>query len=158
VFRRLNQGLNVICSALAFLVVPLAFLLFAQWPLRDWLGSGSRPANDLAQCIFALYVAVAIRYASAQRGHFATQTFSARYSLSTRRTIERFGHTLAVLPFALFVLFKGSTFVWFSIRSLESFPDTFNPGYFLIKIAAWLLAFLMALQAAVELFERTPFE
>jgi hypothetical protein len=42
------------------LVVPLALLLFAQWPLRDGVQAYSRQANDAAQILFAVYAAVAI--------------------------------------------------------------------------------------------------
>jgi hypothetical protein len=34
--------------AAACLVLPLAALLFAQWPLRDLVPAGSLQANDLA--------------------------------------------------------------------------------------------------------------
>ena len=49
--------------AAAALVLPLALLLFAQWPLRDLVQAHSREANDLAQIIFALYMAVAVTWA-----------------------------------------------------------------------------------------------
>ena len=55
----------------AWLAVPLALLLFAQWPLRDLVGAWSRDANDAAQWIFALYVALALRAATRARAHMA---------------------------------------------------------------------------------------
>jgi hypothetical protein len=39
-----------------------------------------------------------------------------------------------------------------SVRQLESFPDTFNPGYFVVKLAMLLLVVLVLLQAFVDLF------
>ena len=39
-----------------------------------------------------------------------------------------------------------------SVLSLERFPDTFNPGYFLIKVALWLLALLVLIQGVIDLF------
>jgi TRAP-type mannitol/chloroaromatic compound transport system permease small subunit len=152
----LNLTLDRLTTAFSILVLPLALLLFAQWPLRDWLGAGSRPANDVAQWVFALYVAAALRSATRHRTHLAADTWAARYTPRARAAIERFGHAFAVLPFALFVLVSGAPLVWNSLRSLESFPDTFNPGYFIVKCAAWLLALLMALQAVAQLFGRTP--
>jgi hypothetical protein len=41
-----------------------------------------------------------------------------------------------------------------SVLTLEKFPDTFNPGYFLVKIAALLLAVLALLQALIDLRRR----
>ena len=148
----LTRLLDRIASAGSWLVLPLALLLFLQWPLRDAVGAGSRPANDMAQWLFALYVAVALRHATRWRTHIAADTLAARYPLRVRRVIERFGHALAVLPFALFVLASGAPIAWNALRTLEAFPDTLNPGYFIVKLSAWLLALLMALQALAELF------
>ena len=55
----------------SMLVLPLAVLLLAQWPLREWVQAGSRQANDVAQIVFALYVAVAITAASRANTHLA---------------------------------------------------------------------------------------
>ena len=148
---RLNTLLDRVGAAGSLLVLPLALLLFAQWPLRDVVGALSRPANDLAQWVFALYVALAIRSATRHNAHLAADTLAARYAPRTRAALERFGHALGVLPFALYVLVGGATLVWQSLGSLESFPDTGNPGYFIVKCAAWLLALAMALQALVTL-------
>lgn len=41
-------------TAASLLVLPLALLLFAQWPSRDWVRAHSRTANDVAQIVFAL--------------------------------------------------------------------------------------------------------
>ncbi len=149
----LSLTLDRITAAFSVLVLPLALLLFAQWPLRDGVGAGSRPANDVAQWVFALYVAAALRSATRHRTHLAADTWAARYTPRVRTAIERFGHAFAVLPFALFVLVSGAPMVWNSLRGFESFPDTFNPGYFIVKSAAWLLALLMALQAVAQLFD-----
>jgi len=39
-----------------------------------------------------------------------------------------------------------------SIRDLESFQDSGNPGYFLVKLALWLMAVLVFGQSLVEIF------
>ena len=57
-----------------------------------------------------------------------------------------------VLPWAGFILVAGAPGVWQSVRGLEAFPDTFNPGFFLVKLAAWLLALLAAAQALRDAF------
>ncbi len=152
---RLNRLLDRVTALAAWAVLPLALLLFAQWPLRDGLGAGARLANDAAQTIFALYVALALRQATRDGAHLAADTLSARYPARVRRALARWGATLAVLPFALFVLVTGAASTWRSIAALEAFPDTFNPGYFLIKLAAWLLALAMALQAVADLVDPT---
>jgi len=39
-----------------------------------------------------------------------------------------------------------------SVGHLESFPDSGNPGYFVIKLALWLLAAAVIAQALVDIF------
>jgi hypothetical protein len=52
----------------------------------------------------------------------------------------------------LFVLIAGKNIVISSVLGLEAFPDTANPGYFIVKIALWLLAGLMCVQALIDVF------
>ncbi|MGZ5130323.1 MAG: TRAP transporter small permease subunit [Caldimonas sp.] len=147
----LSAGLDRATRAGAWLVLPLALLLFAQWPLRDAIGAWSRQANDVAQWLFALYVALALREATRRRAHMAAGLFVHSYPERWQRRIARFGESLCVLPWALFVLVSGAVPTWNSIVGLEAFPDTFNPLYFVIRASAWLLALLMTFQAVAEL-------
>jgi TRAP-type mannitol/chloroaromatic compound transport system permease small subunit len=133
------------------LVLPLSLLLAVQWPLRDWVGAGSRQANDMAQWIFALYVALALRHATRVRGHLATDALAARYAPERRRAIARWGQAICLLPWSLYVLVTAAAPVWQSLRGLEAFPDTLNPLYFVIKFSVWLLALLVALQSLADL-------
>jgi hypothetical protein len=50
-------------------------------------------------------------------------------------------------PWAAFVLWSSWPQVAASVGSLEKFPETFNPGYFLIKIALALLVLLVLVDA-----------
>ena len=147
----INTWLDRLTVAASLLVLPLSLLLFAQWPLRDVVGAGSRPANDLAQWVFALYVAFALRHTTRVRGHMAADTLAARYPRALRDGLQRWGQALCVLPWAVFVVAGGAPIVWQSLRGLEAFPDTFNPLYFVIKIAVWLMALLMGLQALLDM-------
>ena len=58
---------------------------------------------------------------------------------------------ILLVPWALFVVFGSKDIAIGSIRGLEAFPDTNNPGYFLIKTALWILAGLMLAQAAIDI-------
>jgi hypothetical protein len=42
------------------------------------------------------------------------------------------------------------------VLGLESFQDTNNPGYFIIKAALWLMAVVIIAQAAVDIFRPKP--
>lgn len=147
-----SQFLDVIVSAGTVLVLPLSLLLFLQWPLRDLVQAYSREANDLAQCLFALYVSLAIVYATRRKSHLAVDALAHRYPARTRAWLLRAGTLCALLPWSVFIMYAGWYLVSQSIIGLEKFPDTFNPGYFLIKGSAWLLALLVCLQGIVDVF------
>ncbi len=130
--------------AASTLVLPLTVLLFAQWPLRDLVQAGSRTTNDAAQVIFAIYMAVAITAASASGMHLAA------HHAPDEHAQPRGWRSWAVLactgPWAVFVLWSSAAGVWQSVMQMERFGETLTPGYFLIRIALWLLAALVLAQ------------
>ena len=147
----LDRLVAVILSGGKWLLLPVVALLFLQWPLRDVVRGWSREANDLGQWLFALYVAMAFTAATRAHTHLAADALARRYGQATRAWIARLGNLLALLPWALFVVIGGARLVTLSLSSLESFPDTNNPGYFIIKLALWLLAGLILMQIAIDL-------
>jgi sterol desaturase/sphingolipid hydroxylase (fatty acid hydroxylase superfamily) len=144
--RSPHLTLDPLLSASSVLVLPLALLLFAQWPLRDWVQAWSRQANDVAQILFALYVAVAITAASRANIHLAALKPS---TTPTRRTdIWRTGLLLACVgPWALFMLWAAVPTIVSSVVGLEKFGETLTPGYFVIKLALGLLVVLVLIDA-----------
>ena len=122
-----------------------------QWPLRDVLGRYSREANDIGQWIFALYIAAAITAATRAKTHLAADTLSRYYPSQWRERLSRLGIVLGLLPWAIFVLFTSRYIVLSSVLELEQFPDTYNPGYYIIKVALWLLALLVLIEGVIEL-------
>jgi TRAP-type C4-dicarboxylate transport system permease small subunit len=134
----------------SMLVLPLALLLFLQWPLRDLVQACSRQANDLGQILFAVYVAFAVYAASRSGTHLA----AARADPASRL---RPGHwrawaTLAcVAPCAVFMLVVGYPMVLQSVRGMEHFAETLTPGYFVIKVALLILLVLMVVDAVLEM-------
>ena len=127
----------------ALLVLPLAFLLLAQWPLRDLVQAFSRQANDIAQILFALYMAIAVTAASRAGIHLCAPRASA---LTPRlRAWLLFACTG---PWALFMLWASTGPAIDSLRQLERFGETLTPGYFLIRWALWLLVLLVLVDGA----------
>jgi TRAP-type mannitol/chloroaromatic compound transport system permease small subunit len=156
--RRLDRFVEYVVSYGMWLVLPVVVLLFLQWPLRDIIGAYSREANDLGQWLFALYVAVSVTAATRAKTHLSSDILARHYSAWLRRYLWRLGTVLGLIPWALFVLFTSRHIVMSSILTLELFPDTFNPGYFLIKIALWLLAVLVLIQGSIDLFRPIPMD
>ena len=151
---RLDRLVGAIVSWGRWLALPVVLLLFLQWPLRDIFPAYSREANDLGQWLFALYVAMSFTAATRARTHLAADVLAQGYPPKTRSLIWRLGVLIALVPWALFVLIAGKSIVLPSVAVLERFPDTYNPGYFLIKLALWVLAGLIFAQAVVDILLR----
>lgn len=152
----LDRIVIVVIAGARWLVLPVSFLLFAQWPLRDVVHDYSVQANDLAQWQFALYVSVALTFATRERAHLAADTFAHRFSPATRQRIGRIGALLCVVPWSLFVLIVSAPWVWQSVSGLERYAETFDPLYFLVKVAMWLLALLALVQALLDFARPMP--
>ena len=149
--RVLDRLIELILAAAKWLALPVVAALFLQWPLRDILGRYSREANDLGQWIFALYIAAAITAATRAKTHLAADTLSRYYPPQWRERLSRLAIVLGLLPWAVFVLFTSRYIVLSSVLELEQFPDTYNPGYYIIKIALWLLALLVLIEGVIDL-------
>ena len=131
----------------AALVLPLAALLLAQWPLRDLVQAYSTLANDAAQILFAVYMAFAVTAATRDGTHLA-----AGHGHTGPAPRWRHAAVLACVgPWAVFMLWHSAAPVLESVRRLERFGETLNPGYFLIKLSLWLLAGLVLAQGLKDL-------
>jgi TRAP-type C4-dicarboxylate transport system permease small subunit len=137
-------------AASAWLALPVALLLFLQWPLRDLVQAYSREANDLAQWMFALYIALAVVEATRRGTHLHSDAIAQRFPPALRDRVRRYGTAICIAPWALVVLVTATPVAWQSLRDLERFPETFNPGYFIIKLAVWLFALLLLAQVIVD--------
>ena len=156
--RILEQFVELVLGAAKWLALPIVTLLFLQWPLRTIVGLYSREANDLGQWLFALYVAASITAATRAKAHLAADTVSRNYSDATRQRLARAGVLFGLIPWSIIVLVTSWNIVRDSTLLLERFPDTGNPGYFIIKLALLLLALLILIEGVIGLFRpfRTP--
>jgi TRAP-type mannitol/chloroaromatic compound transport system permease small subunit len=150
--RFIDRFLEVVLAAAKWLALPIVLLLFLQWPLRSIVGLYSREANDLGQWLFAIYVAVSITAATRAKTHLAADTMSRNYSDATRQWLSRAGALFGLIPWSIIVLVTSWPIVRQSTLLLERFPDTGNPGYFIIKLALLLLALLVLLEGLTEVF------
>lgn len=150
--RGLDRLIGSIVAAAKWLALPLVVLLFLQWPLRDVFRVFSREANDLGQVVFAFFVAVSVTAATRARTHLAADLLARRYTSRVRQRLNRLGSAFGLLPWALFVLIASKSTVISSLRDLEAFQDSGNPGYFLIKLALWVMAILIICQSLVDIF------
>ena len=110
------------------------------------VGNGAIVANDVAQLLFALCVAIALSWVSVRGAHLA-----AHPEALGRSRWRRFGAALAPLPWCASVLVTSTVPTWNSVRAAELFPESYTPGYFVVKLALVLLAALLAWQRLREL-------
>jgi TRAP-type C4-dicarboxylate transport system permease small subunit len=150
--RVIDRCIAFVCGAARWLVLPLSLLLFLQWPLREVVQAYSREANDAAQVLFALYVAVAITEATRRRSHLAVDAFAHAIAPRWRERIARGAALVILIPWSTMLLVTGAGSAWQSLLALEGFPETMNPGYFAIRGAGMILAALVLAQAIVDLF------
>ncbi|MGN6749999.1 MAG: TRAP transporter small permease subunit [Xanthobacteraceae bacterium] len=154
--RLLDQFVDFLVAAAKWLALPIVTLLFLQWPLRSIVGLYSREANDLGQWLFAFYVAVSITAATRAKTHLAADTISRGYSDTTRRWLARAAAAFGLVPWSIIVLITGWSIVRNSTLLLERFPDTGNPGYFIVKLALLVLALLVLIEGTIEIVRPRP--
>ena len=140
----LRNTFYTICLLASLLVLPLAALLFAQWPLREVVQAGSRLANDMAQILFALYAAVAVTAASLAHTHLAAGRPMPAGGQARWRPIALL---VCLGPWALFMLWSSFPLIRDSVAGLEKFSETLAPGFFVIKLALGLLLLLVLAEA-----------
>jgi TRAP-type mannitol/chloroaromatic compound transport system permease small subunit len=143
----LDQLLAAVARIGMWLALPFALLLFLRWPLRSLAPSLSLLADDGAQVLYALMLAVAV-LAAGQRGqHLQADGWARRLPAHWRSALARGAAVLVLLPWSAWLLWSSAPIVWNSVRRLDAFAETGNPGNFLIKIALWLLGVLVLLAA-----------
>ncbi len=96
--RALDRALDRLTAMVGVLALPLSLLLFLQWPLRELVQAYSREANDLAQCLFALYVSVAILCATQHGARLATDAIAHRYSAALPALLARVASLAILVP------------------------------------------------------------
>jgi TRAP-type C4-dicarboxylate transport system permease small subunit len=139
--------------AASALVLPLALLLFAQWPLRELVQAYSTQANDAAQILFALYMAVAVTAATREGLHLSAGHAPDEHARPAGRW-RAWALLICTGPWVLFLLWASAPAVWQSVRQFERFGETFNAGYYLVKLALWLLAVLILIEAVGSAVKR----
>src|SRR5215475_3915596 len=137
---RLDRALSRVLGVFKWLALPIGLLLFLQWPLREYVHAYSREANDLGQWLFALYVAASVTSATRAGTHLASDAVARHYQPATRRWLSQLCNVLALAPWALWILVAATPIIMRSLTHLERFPETGNPGYFIVKLALWVLA------------------
>jgi TRAP-type mannitol/chloroaromatic compound transport system permease small subunit len=146
-----DRTIRALLATAKWLALPVALLLFVQWPLRDYAQAWSRETNDFGQWLFALFVACSVVAATRSDEHIATDVVASRLPPRIRKGLLRIGIVFGLLPWALFVAWAAAPQIAQSVRLQERFPDTANPAYFMVKVALGLFTILVVVQAVLDL-------
>jgi TRAP-type C4-dicarboxylate transport system permease small subunit len=146
----LARALDGTLGVLKWLVLPISALLFLQWPLREVVQQFSREANDLGQILFALYVAASVSAATRAGTHLTANSAAHRYGPRTLQVLRIASNVAAVLPWLVFISWSATPSIISSVKNVERFQDSLNHGYFIVKLALWLLALTLLIASLLN--------
>jgi TRAP-type mannitol/chloroaromatic compound transport system permease small subunit len=140
----LQAGVIRVCETFAWLVLAVVLTLFGQLPVRELVHRGHLLINDYGQLVHATVFLVGIPYAISLDRHVRLDAFRMRFAPRIRALVEVFGYLVFVLPWVGLLAYYGAEPVSRSISTGETFPDTGNPGYPLMRVAFVLFLILTA--------------
>ncbi|HEY1460611.1 MAG TPA: TRAP transporter small permease subunit [Casimicrobiaceae bacterium] len=148
-FARMADAIvDAVGRVCAWIVLLVIGALFAQWPLRELVGGGHILANDWGQVAHAAVFSLGIAYAMRWDGHVRLDVFYQRLSLRGKALVDLAGSALFVVPWASIVLWYSIPTTVRSIAALEQFPETWSPGYWMLKVLLLAFTSLLLLQTA----------
>ena len=89
---------DAVGRASAWLVLFVVAALFAQWPLREFVGAGHILANDFGQIAHATVFMIGVAYALRWDGHVRLDVFYHRMSPRARALVDLFGTVAFIVP------------------------------------------------------------
>lgn len=151
ILRSFDGAANAVVDAagrtFAWLVLFVVAALFAQWPLRELVGTGHILANDFGQIAHAAVFMIGVAYAMRWDGHVRLDVFYHRMSPRARALVDLAGTVAFVIPWIGIVLVYSWDTTVRSVAVFEKFSDTWSPGYWLFKVLLIVFGALVLLQA-----------
>jgi TRAP-type mannitol/chloroaromatic compound transport system permease small subunit len=134
----------------AWLILAIFLLLFAEVLLRYFLRSPTVWTNELGQLLFGAYAVLSGGYLLARGGHVNVDIL---YSAFSRRTKAGIDILTSVLFFAFLavLLTQGAIFALESIEKLETSHSAWNPPIWMFKAMIPIGAGLLLLQGVAKL-------
>ena len=123
---------------LLFLALPIVLLvvfLWAQWPMRVFASGNPRLINDMGQIAFAYFWVMAFAIACLSQSHLQISNNAA----PTKKWRRAWTGFVLSLPWAIFLVYSAWPLLINSWHENEKFPDSYSPGFYLIKLALILL-------------------
>ena len=113
----------------------LVVFLWVQWPMRVFTTGNPRLINDMGQIAFACFWVIAFGIACLTQSHLQISN-----NVATRKAAQRALSSFVLsLPWAIFLVYSAWPLLINSWHENEKFPDSYSPGFYLIKLALILL-------------------
>jgi TRAP-type mannitol/chloroaromatic compound transport system permease small subunit len=148
--RALDRLIEFASAIFAWFVPLVVAALFLQWPVRQLIGRGHLGLNDAGQVLHATVFLVGVAYAIAVHGHVRLEVFHARFSERGAAWVTLAGHACFVLPWLAILAWYGYDYVRLSLAVWEGFPETWNPGYWTMRIAFSLFVVLTSIASVAQ--------
>ena len=138
---------------LLFLALPIVLLvvfLWAQWPMRVFASGNPRLINDMGQIAFAYFWVMAFAIACLSQSHLQISNKAA----PTKKGRRAWTGFVLSLPWAIFLVYSAWPLLINSWHENEKFPDSYSPGFYLIKLAlilfpvGWTLSNILSINKA----------
>ena len=138
---------------LVFLALPIVLLvvfLWAQWPMRVFASGNPRLINDMGQIAFAYFWVMAFAIACLSQSHLQISNNAA----PTKKGRRAWTGFVLSLPWAIFLVYSAWPLLINSWHENEKFPDSYSPGFYLIKLAlilfpvGWTLSNILSINKA----------
>lgn len=136
-----------------FLTLPIVLLvvfLWVQWPMRVFASGNPRLINDMGQIAFAYFWVMAFAIACLSQSHLQISNNAA----PTKKGRRAWTGFVLSLPWAIFLVYTAWPLLINSWHENEKFPDSYSPGFYLIKLAlillpvGWILSNILSINKA----------
>lgn len=152
-FMRAVTGLNKwIGQAVAYLIIPIFFLILTEVFMRYMFGAPAVWTNEFAQLLFGAYAVLAGGYIATTNDHVNVDIVHDKFSPRTQAVVD-------VLTSILFFIFMGALLyfgVSLALESMETWErsqSAWNPYVWPFKLMIPVAAALLLLQGVVKLLK-----
>ncbi len=132
----------------SWLVLAVVVLVWVQNPLRELRLGGDILANDMGQLAHAAVFMIGAGYAWRWQSLVRVDILFQRVGPRTQAMVNLVGVFLLLLPWLAMVAWVSLPLALAALRIRETFPDTGNPGHFLMKVLLLAFVALVGLQGA----------
>ena len=134
-FAKKIDGINeVIGKGIAYLIVPLTFILFFEVVMRYVFNAPTIWSWDVNMYLGGLMLILGGGYAHLHKAHVIVEVFLEKMSRKQRVLLDLIISPLVLLPLAILVWF-GWEAAWASIKANEHYTSLWEPPIYYLKLS-----------------------